>query len=248
MKKDQKPDTTSGLAPLKKMDTKLRLSDKLYGFILDRILSGELQVGDRLPSEHEIVRQYEMSRPVVREALLRLRADGLITAHQGLGTFVTHQPEVRIKSFDDAGNVPAYLRAQELRQPIEGESARLAALRRTRTQLKAIETAHRAFVQQVGDKGLLPEADLAFHMSVARASGNELYVTVLESLLEPIQGFMRLALNLTRTGSTQRAQLVIAEHEAIFQAIQAQDGEQARTAMLYHLTQARSRLVGKNAG
>ncbi len=245
MTKEQTAESASKLPPLKKMDSRLRLSDRLYGLILDRILSGELKVGDRLPSEHEIVRQYEMSRPVVREALLRLRADGLITAHQGLGTFVTHQPEVRIKAFDDAGNVSAYLRAQELRQPIEGEAARLAALRRTRPQLKAIEAAHRVFIQQVGDKGLSPEADLEFHMSVARASGNELYVTVLESLLEPIQGFMRLALNLTRTGTAQRSQMVIAEHEAIFQAIAAQDGEQARTAMLYHLAQARSRLVGK---
>ena len=49
-----------------------------------------------------------MSRPVVREALLRLRADGLITAHQGLGTFVSHQPAPRLTAFSDVGNVGAY--------------------------------------------------------------------------------------------------------------------------------------------
>ncbi|MFC3339948.1 FadR/GntR family transcriptional regulator [Paracandidimonas soli] len=228
-------------------DQRQRLGDKLYGLILEQIMSGELKVGDRLASEHEISRQHDISRPVVREALLRLRADGLITAHQGMGTFVTHQPEVRLKTFDDAGNVAFYLRAQELRQTIEGDAARLAALRRSRAQLKAIETAHRKFNALVQKKGATAEADLAFHMSIAHASGNELYASVLESVLEPVQGFMRLALNLTRTGTQQRSIMVMAEHEAIVQAIAKQDSEQARIAMKYHLGQARGRLVGQSA-
>lgn len=227
-----------------KRDPRQRLGDKLYGLILEKILSGELRVGDRLPSEHEISRMHDISRPVVREALLRLRADGLITAHQGRGTFVTHQPEVRMKTFDDAHNVAFYLRAQELRAVLEGDAARLAALRRSRAQLKAIESAHHTFNALVQKKEATAEADLAFHMSIAHASGNELYVSVLESILEPVQGFMRLALNLTRTGTQQRSLLVMAEHEAIVQAIAKQDAEQARVAMLYHLGQARGRLVG----
>jgi len=222
------------------------LGDRLYGLILEQILSGELRVGDRLPSEHEISRTHEISRPVVREALLRLRADGLITAQQGRGTFVTHQPEVRMKTFDDAHNIAFYLRAQELRQAVEGDAARLAALRRTRAQLKAIEAAHQAFNALVRKKEATAEADLAFHMSIAQASGNELYVSVLESILEPVQGFMRLTLNLTRTGTQQRSLLVMAEHQAIVQAITSQDAEQARVAMQYHLAQARGRLVGQS--
>jgi len=59
---------------------RMRLSDQLYGQIFDRIASGQLNVGDKLPSENEICRQFGVSRPVVREALLRLRADGLVTA------------------------------------------------------------------------------------------------------------------------------------------------------------------------
>lgn len=227
-------------------DPRQRLGDRLYGLILEQILSGELRVGDRLPSEHEISRTHEISRPVVREALLRLRADGLITAQQGRGTFVTHQPEVRMKTFDDAHNIAFYLRAQELRQAVEGDAARLAALRRTRAQLKAIEAAHRAFNALVRKKEATAEADLAFHMSIAQASGNELYVSVLESILEPVQGFMRLTLNLTRTGTQQRSLLVMAEHQAIVQAITIQDAEQARVAMQYHLAQARGRLVGQS--
>lgn len=240
-------ETEKSVVATKGTDQRQRLGDRLYGLILNKILSGELRVGDRLPSEHEISRQFEMSRPVVREALLRLRVDGLITARQGMGTFVTHQPELRIKTFDDAGNVGFYLRAQELRQSLEGDAARLAAMRRNRTQLKAIEAAHQEFNQLVQTKGATAEADLAFHLSIAQASGNELYVSLLESILEPVQGFMRLTLNLTRTGTQQRALRVMAEHEAIVQAIREQDSEQARIAMQFHLGQARARLVGKSA-
>ena len=67
---------------------RVRLADQLYGQIFEQIVSGGLNVGDKLPSENEISERFGVSRPVVREALLRLRADGLITAHQGLGTFV----------------------------------------------------------------------------------------------------------------------------------------------------------------
>lgn len=236
---------TGQMAATAPRDPRQRLGDKLYGLILEKILSGELRVGDRLPSEHEISRAHDISRPVVREALLRLRADGLITAHQGRGTFVTHQPEVRMKTFDNADNIAFYLRAQELRQALEGDAARLAAIRRTRAQLKAIEAASQKFNAMVRKKEATAEADLKFHMAIAEASGNELYVSVLESILEPVQGFMRLTLNLTRTGSQQRSMMVITEHQAIVQAIAMQDAEQARVAMMYHLGQARGRLVGQ---
>ncbi len=224
-----------------------RLGDKLYGLILEQILSGTLKVGERLPSEHEIGRRHQVSRPVVREALLRLRADGLITSHQGMGTFVTRQPELRLKAFDDTDNVAFYLRAQELRHAIEGDAARLAALRRSRAQLRAIEAAHEAFNTLARNRAATAETDLAFHMSIARASGNELHAVVLETLLEPVEGFMRLALNLSRTGERLRPQLVMAEHEAIVQAIVRQDSELARIAMQFHIDQARSRLVGRVA-
>src|SRR5690606_36924987 len=205
--------STDTPASFSQRDPRQRLGDKLYGLILEQILSGELRVGDRLPSEHESSRAHDISRPVVREALLRLLANLLITAQQGRGTFVTHQPEVRMKSFDNADNIAFYLRAQEIRQVLEGDAARLAAMRRTRAQLKAIEAASQNFNAMVRRKEVTAEADLAFHMSIAEASGNELYVTVLESILEPVQGFMRLTLNLTRTGSQQRSMMVMNEQQ-----------------------------------
>ncbi|WP_244193816.1 FadR/GntR family transcriptional regulator [Bordetella genomosp. 12] len=224
---------------------RVRLGDQLYGQIFEQITSGRLSVGDKLPSEHEICERFGVSRPVVREALLRLRADGLITAHQGLGTFVSHQPAPRLKTFPDVENVSSYLRAQEVRVALEGDAARLAAIRRSDEQLARIEQAHAGFLNRLADGKVSPQADLAFHASIAEASGNDFYLGVLESIHEAVSGFMRLALNLTRTGSRERGERVADEHAAILSAIRAQDGERARVAMQFHLGQARRRLVDK---
>ncbi|OZI61288.1 GntR family transcriptional regulator [Bordetella genomosp. 11] len=225
---------------------RVRLGDQLYGQIFDRIASGDLNVGDKLPSEHEICEQFGVSRPVVREALLRLRADGLVSAYQGLGTFVIHQPAPRLKTFGDVQNVGAYLRAQEVRVALEGDAARLAALRRTDEQLKKIVEAHETFAHGLAQGQVSAEADLAFHASIAEASGNDFFLGVLETIHESIHGFMRLSLNLTRTGSRQRAERVMDEHASILAAIREQDGERARTAMQFHLGQARYRLVDRD--
>jgi GntR family transcriptional repressor for pyruvate dehydrogenase complex len=223
-----------------------RLSDQLYGQVFEQIVSGRMNVGDQLPSEMEISERFGVSRPVVREALLRLRADGLITSHQGLGTFVSHQPALRIKTFASAQDIPAYLRCQEVRIALEGDAARLAAERHTEDQLKAIEAAHEAFAASVSEGKLLAEADLAFHARIAEASGNDFHLSLLESIHEAVMGFMRLTLNLTRTASKQRSQTVLDEHTAILEAIRARDPEQARIAMQFHLGQARRRLVDRS--
>lgn len=177
-------DADGGVALHLERGQRVRLADQLYGQIFDQIASGRLNVGDKLPSEHEICEKFGVSRPVVREALLRLRADGLVTAHQGLGTFVSHQPAPRLKTFSDVQNVGAYLRAQEVRVALEGDAARLAALRRTDEQLHKIGEAHAAFVEELEHGRVSPEADLAFHASIAEASGNDFYLGVLETIHE----------------------------------------------------------------
>ena len=220
-----------------------RLSDQLYGQVFEQITSGRLKVGEQLPSEMDISERFGVSRPVVREALLRLRADGLITSHQGLGTFVTHQPAPRVRTLAKAQDIATYLRCQEVRITLEGDAARLAADRHTDEQLAAVLAAHQAFADGVRSGDLKPETDLAFHASIAQATGNDFYVTLLESIHESMTGLMRLTLGLTRTASKRRALTVLGEHTAIVEAICARDGEQARAAMQCHLGRARRRLV-----
>jgi GntR family transcriptional repressor for pyruvate dehydrogenase complex len=224
---------------------RVRLSDQLYGQIFEQIVSGGLAVGAQLPSENEICEQFGVSRPVVREALLRLKADGLVATQHGRGSFVIHQPVDRVRSFAQAQDVAGYLRCLEVRIALEGDAARLAAQRRTEEQMEAIATAHKRFARGADDGHLDPDIDLAFHARIAEASGNGFYLDVLDAIHESIIGFMRLTLNLTRTGSKQRAQRVVDEHAAIVSAVREQDPERARIAMQFHLAQARQRLVDR---
>jgi GntR family transcriptional repressor for pyruvate dehydrogenase complex len=89
-------------------------------------------------------------------------------------------------------------------------------------------------------------SDLAFHASIVEATGNDLFLIVFDEIRQVITGFMRLSLNLTRTGSKGRATQVLEEHIRIVEAIRAQDPEAAQSAMQFHIDQARLRMVDRS--
>lgn len=218
-----------------------RLADVLYGQLLEQIASSRMEEGRRLPSEAEIGTMFGASRPVVRQALMRLQVDGLVYARKGAGTFVRTRPPERLTDFAEPADVASYLRSLEARAALEGEAARLAAVRRTKDQLAAIHKATRALEDALSDGRLGQDADLAFHMAVAEATGNELFPRLLGELGDLMRGSMTMALGLTRTGSELRRNRVLGEHRQIADAIAAQDAEGAALYMRYHLTQTRLR-------
>lgn len=220
-----------------------RLGDQLYGQILERIASGALPEGAKLPSENQICRDFGVSRPTVREALMRLHADGLVTTRQGSGTFVLRKPPEGLTRLAKVTDVPGMLRALEVRVGLEAQAAALAARRRTPEGLRAVAEALSALRASMAAGEVAAPADYAFHRAVAAASGNELFVAMLEALAGPIRGTMTVALGLTRAGSRERARRVVEEHEAILEAIEAGDPEAASLAMAHHLHRARRRVT-----
>lgn len=222
---------------------KERLGDQLYGQILEQIVSGALKEGDKLPSENQICRSFNVSRPTVREALMRLHADGLITTRQGSGTFVQRRPPDHLIRLSDGAGVAGMLRSLEVRIPLEAQAAALAARRRTTAQMDRIIRAMGALRAAFETGEVPPARDFEFHMTVAAASGNPLFGEVLHTLEQAIQGAMSVALGITRTGSRDRARRVVEEHEAIVDAIARQDQEEAALAMRYHLHRARQRVT-----
>jgi GntR family transcriptional repressor for pyruvate dehydrogenase complex len=218
-----------------------RLADVLYGQLLMRIVNGDVAEGDRLPSEAEIGKMFGASRPVVRQALMQLQADGLVYARKGAGTFVRMRPPARLHDFVEPADVASYLRSFELRAGMEGEAARLAAMRRTRSHLKAIEDGARALEDAISRRETGHEADFGFHMAIAEATDNELFPRVLDELADIMRGSMAMGLSLTRTGSDLRRSQVLKEHWQIADAIAAQDGEAAALYMRFHLAQTRLR-------
>jgi len=223
-----------------------RLADQLYGQILDQIIGGKLKEGERLPPETELGGMFGVSRPVVREALMRLRADGLVQARQGAGTFVRQCPVARLKNFTNSGEVAALLRGVEIRMPLEGAAARLAAERRSLSDLDKIIAAQARFAQEAEVGEMSPATDFEFHAAIADATGNSVFRGVLLHLHDVINGFMLLSLNLTRTGSVLRTRRVLLEHAEVVEAIRNQDAETAQIAMLYHIGQARRRMMDRS--
>ena len=212
-----------------------RVSDDAVDQILNLIAEGRLKPGDRLPSERELVRQLEVSRTSVREALRALEAKGIIEVRPGSGSFI------RGSGQEEAGpNWVPWLLAHrqeimqlvELREALETRAAYLAATRASQEQIEAMKNAidHMSEAIENGDPGLTIQADKAFHESVAKACGNELIAYLLNAANEALADPRGAILSLPG-----RAAKSLAEHRLIWQAIANRNPEQAEKAVLHHI-------------
>lgn len=245
-KPEMSPERSQPAPPGFVLSKRQSMGDQLYGQILEQITSGRLPEGIRLPAEIELCKLFGVSRPVVRQALQRLRADGLVHARQGSGTYVMARPADRLASFAAPQQIAEFLRCIEVRMVLEGSAARHAAERRSTAEMLVIEAAHETFRAETAHGNPAPETDLAFHMAIATASNNDFFPTLLGHLHEALAGFMQLSLSLTRTSPRERASLVLQEHTLILEAIKLQDPEAAQVAMQFHITQARRRMIDRN--
>jgi DNA-binding FadR family transcriptional regulator len=223
-----------------------KLADQIYEKILHEIVGGKLVQGQRLPSEVDLCKSLGVSRPVLREALARLKADGLLLARQGSGNYVRLQPEADFLSFAPNGSIAEILRGFEFRIGVEGEAAFLAAKRRSD---EALETIGQALAElrrasQAGELG--NEPDFHFHVAIADAAQNELFSSTIKKLHHTMVSGMNIARNLSLRKPAKRVLLVQEEHEAIFQAISRGNGAEARRAMRAHITNARLRMLSRD--
>lgn len=222
------------------------LAQRVVDGLKERILAGELVPGAKLPSEAELIAAYGVSRTVVREAVSRLQAEGLVETFQGRGSFVLAVPEPSTFSLESSAIRTHHdvLAMVDFRLGVESEAAALAAARVTPAAGRAIEEAMEQF-GEAGHEGAV-EADFAFHRAVADASGNRFYVELLDAL-----GPMMIML--PRTGlpgaysmtDATHVDRVRREHEQVAAAVLAGDVETARAAMRVHLGNTRRRLTPK---
>jgi GntR family transcriptional repressor for pyruvate dehydrogenase complex len=224
-----------------------RLPDRIYEQILEQIVSGKFSIGDRLPSENQIGTYYKVSRAVVREALSRLLADGVVVTRQGAGTFVYRKPGREFLELAPIGGIADLMRCFEFRIALEGEAAYLAAQRRTDDNLAAIDEAFSKMdeANAAGEVGV--ELDINFHAAVARASRNQLFVQTLDALAVHTFNGMNITRNLSLTSNRKRLLLVQEEHKRILEAIRAGDEDMARREMRAHIDNARHRALGDSA-
>ena len=234
---------TADLSPL--AVDRLRLSQTVYTDLLGDIMAGSIAVGDRLPPETQLAERFNVSRPVVREALQRLQSDGVVISRQGSGSFVQRSPSQNLGELTRTFTLHDVLQSLELRMAIEELSARLAARQRTDVQLRTIEKASVLLKTVFGKGQAAQEADYAFHRAIAVASGNAMLLETLDQLADKHKGSMNVTLSLTRAASAQRRDRVLDEHDRIVNAIRVSDADSAGIAMRYHIDQARNRLLDR---
>lgn len=220
----------------------VKLSDRVYEYILDQLIAGAFPVNSRLPTEMELGQRLGVSRPVVRDALQRLREEGLLASRQGSGTVVLKKPGSAVAAFAPISSIADVQRCFVFRYAIEGEAAALAARQHDAAAIARLGEALAA-LEVAGRQGQPAEAeDFAFHHALAEATGNRFFSATLMAIREQIAAGIHINRNLSLLQPTQRLGLVQKEHEAIYRAIAAGDEAKARQAMHKHIENARRRV------
>lgn len=201
------------------------------------IESGQLQINDRFPSEVELSRRFEVSRTIVREALGRLQALGLTESRPGMGTYVASNVAKLSKLLGQYSAEDLY----EVRCLLEVPAARLAAGRRTREDVEQLEKVLEAEILATNLEERSP-VDSDFHCLVARATGNMLFLRLVEDLREVLH-----AQTVAMSELSGRNAIVVKEHRAVLEAIVRGDGEGAAIAMSEHLDAVEAAVLGTRA-
>lgn len=204
------------------------LSAQIATAIREAIVSGQLIVDQRLPSEAELADQFSVSRPTVREALKRLAAQSLIRTQRGAtgGAFVNklsfeeaYPQQVTTSTLLLSMNAVSFETACEARYALERACAPLSAQRRTPDHLATM----RAEIHRQSQPGLTDEAfcasDVTFHRALVDGAGNPVLSYQLAGAVEAMQPLM----NMITFTARDRARIV-ALHGDIADAIEAQDG------------------------
>lgn len=203
------------------------------------ILSGERWPGSQLPTEAEFVDVLGVSRTVIREAVARLAAEGLVEARQGKGIFVSDT--ARYQAFqitrDEVENLSDVIQLLELRLCVETEMAALAAERRSEVDVMNMRQQLRILAEAAVGLEDSVKADVEFHSVIARASKNNYYAKLIDflgvRLVPPRSLYLRQGQ--PYVGDSYKA-VISAEHEAILDAITGRDPDRARAAARAHMS------------
>jgi len=219
------------------------LADRVYHLLYSRITNGDYPANQKLPSEKTLADEFGVSRPILREALERLREQGIIHSRQGAGSFVREVRSVPL-GFARVETIADIQRCYEFRICIETMSARLAAARRDDEALGEIATALSLMEGATESQTHREDADFAFHLAVAKAANNQYFEASMRALREHIYVGMKLHGQSLMTDGAKALRNVFGEHSAIHAAISDGDGEKAAELMHGHLVHSRNRLFG----
>ncbi len=211
------------------------------------IIRGKLKSGDKLPTEQELAKIHGVSRVVIREAVARLRHEGLVMSRQGLGVFVTspNSSSSLVLEPESLSSPEDFRHLFELRLVIETGAAELAARHCDAADLSEIEESLKDMANVTEDKAEFLAADMKFHRAIASASNNPFVVIFISFVGANLKESISVALKSLDLCTT--SQVSLREHKAVFHAIRARDPQGAGQAMRAHL-QNSSRRLGLSVG
>jgi GntR family transcriptional repressor for pyruvate dehydrogenase complex len=220
-----------------------RLPEQIAAILARQIGEGRYLPGAKLPPESRLSEVFGVSRSVVREAISRLKTEGLLDSRQGKGVMVlgpAARTAFRMDGIDQLSQ-PDLSQFYEMRAVIESETAALAARRRSPKDLKRLRDCLARMARAVKDRRDGTQPDLEFHRIIAEVSGNR----YLRDLMDYLNARAGSVIRTAREHSSRSSNLpsnVQKEHESIFKAIAAGDADAARVSSRRHLHSAARRL------
>jgi len=222
-------DAAAGLRPV----SHTKLHEQIVAQIQDLIQSGNLKHGDRLPPERELSDIFGVSRHSVREAVRRLEQKGMLKSRAGSGTFVVLEDARPLSEFLAVAVHQEKSKISEVfqfRRMIEPQIARLAAMNTAPSDIRHLERILQDQMQSLDDPVRAGTYDQAFHVALARATGN----SVLFHIVERIGDVLRFTRDeFFQTAARQK--LSLQGHQDLLSALRKKDPEKARAAMENHL-------------
>lgn len=217
-----------------------RLADTVSDAIAAALFDGRIAPGEALPPEGEIAKEFGVSRPIAREALRQLTSAGLIYTQQGKvarAKALNGEPLEKIYGYAVRSSLSRLREANEMRRVIETGIARLAAQRREKAGMAAMQLALAEMNAGLGDPSAFTEADILFHLGLAMATGNSMIRVQMEGMRsvqrEVSELFSRRA---NRTLADWRE--TIGRHQALYDAIEAGDAALAEQCVARHYAAA----------
>lgn len=198
--------------------------------------------GARLPPEADFAEMFGLSRASIREALARLRAEGIVRSRKGSGTFAVRSGAPEMVRLSAISSVRELAQWHEVRLALESEVAALAADRRTDEDLARLEAAQEALLASLLT-GRGEREDVAFHAALAICAHNPKLSDALGRLTSHIFSWGNLSAQRSVLTMAERRELIALEHGAIVAAVAARDGDRARAEMRRHLLAGRTRVL-----
>lgn len=193
----------------------MKLSDKVIIAIKNDIATGKLKKGEKIPAEPELMELYEVGRSTIREAIKTLAISGILKVQQGSGTFVTST--IKDESLTQRLRRADFDEVNAVRFLLEKEIVRLACVNRTPADLESMQELleQRKNAIDINQQKKCAEADIKFHISVAKASGNSILFDLYQNFTSVMRDFFskRDEENITSFAGTQHL------HEELASAI-----------------------------